>query len=160
MLGVTSGTFRNKSSYCMGGNFPHCCCRGYIFVSEWWENCPAHTKKPLSVQLRGTGAAGAGAHSASKTGSGKKKSSLRGLVWFLWMNSAPDAGCQSFSSRGSMQMLRSAQHKEEHFQAAVLQEHMERAPCAFAYGCWTKESRDHRAAGTCHSHWSPEVLWE
>lgn len=76
-----------------GRKFPHCCCRGYICVSEWWKNCPAHTKShlpsPLSVQLRGTGAAGAGARSDSKTGSGKKKNSLRGLVCFLWMDSVP-----------------------------------------------------------------------
>lgn len=57
MLGIASGTFRNKFSYCRRGNFPHCCCRGYISVLEWWKTCPAHTKShlqsPLPLQLRG-----------------------------------------------------------------------------------------------------------
>lgn len=143
MLGITSGTFRNKFSYCMWGDFPHCCCRGYIFVFEGWKSCPAdttgHVQRPLSVQLRGTGADGAGASSDSKTASGKKKSSLRGLVCFLWMNSAPHAGCQLQGLPGDAQVCPAPTGA-----FAVLQEHMERTRCASVYGCWTKESRGHR----------------
>lgn len=138
----------------MGGNFPHCCGRGHIFVFEWWKSCPAHTtghvQSPLSAQLRGTGADGAGACSDSKTASGRKKSSLRGLVCFLWMNSAPHAGCQLQGLHGNAQVCPA---QSGAFEAAVLQEHVERTPCAFAYGCWTKASKDHREAGMCHSHW-------
>lgn len=162
MLGVTSGSLRNSSVAVWEENSPHCWWGGCICVCELWENCPAHTKShvpsPLSVQLRGTGADGAGAHSDSKTGSGEKKTSLWGLICFLWMDCTPHAGCQSISS---MELAQLCPAQRGAFARLLFSRNTWKGhPVALPVATELKNSQTTGGARTCPIHSFPEVFWE
>ena len=159
--GVKSGAFRKKLNYCTGGNFPtHRCWRWYICMFELWKNCTENNKSHLQC----TGADGAWAHLDSKTGSGKKKNSIRGLFCFLSMDSISHTACQYIGFKGSSgrrvwQWLRFAYPKRRAFARLPFSRTTWRVhPMSLLTTAELKNSEITVEARTCQINWFIEVL--